>query len=324
MFPRVFWSRLAILAALAVAACVPNKSPPGASLDWAYPDAAPRPFPIPTSGVQHVPGSALTFTAAQVGDFRNPPDWFPDEHPPAPAVVAHGSRQGPEPCADCHLMNGQGFPGAANLTGLSAGYIIQQVQEFRSGRRRSWQHDRLDTEEMIKVSKSVTDADLARATAYYAALPVRRWIRVVETDMVPVTRPDYGGWLDLVPSGGMEPIRARIIEVPEDTSRMFLMDPHVGLVDYVPVGSLRRGAALVRSGGRSGAPCTSCHGPDLKGAGDAPPLAGRSAPYLARMLWDIKTGARGGPVVARMRAPTAGLSEADITDVVAYLASLEP
>lgn len=59
-------------------------------------------------------------------------------------------------------MNGQGFRGAANLTGLSSRYIIQQVQEFRSGRRRSWQHDRLDTEEMIKVSKAVTDADLAR------------------------------------------------------------------------------------------------------------------------------------------------------------------
>jgi cytochrome c553 len=221
-------------------------------------------------------------------------------------------------------MNGQGFPGAANLTGLSTGYIIQQVQEFRSGRRRSWQHNRLDTEEMIKVSKSVTDADLARAAAYYAALPVRRWIRVVEAHMVPVTRPDYGGWLDLVPNGGMEPIRARIIEVPEDTSRMFLLDPHVGLVDYVPAGSLRRGAALVRTGGRSGEPCTSCHGPNLKGGGDAPPLAGRSAPYLARMLWDIKTGARGGPAVAPMRASTAGLSEADITDVVAYLASLEP
>lgn len=99
----------------------------------------------------------------------------------------------------------------------------------------------------------------------------------METDMVPVTRPDYGGWLDLVPNGGMELIRARIIEVPEDTSRMFLMDPHVGLVDYVPVGSFRRGAALVRSGGRSGEPCTSCHGPDLKGAGDAPPLAAARA-----------------------------------------------
>lgn len=113
---------------------------------------------------------------------------------------------------------------------------------------------------MIKISKSVTDADLARAAAYYAALPVRRWIRVVETNTVPVMRPDYGGWLDLVPNGGVEPIRGRIIEVPEDTSRMFLMDPHVGLVDYVPVGSLRRGAALVRSGGRTGAPCTSCRG----------------------------------------------------------------
>ena len=42
------------------------------------------------------------------------------------------------------------------------------------------------------------------------------------------------------------------------------------------------------------------------------------------MLWDIRTGARNGPAVAAMQAPAKGLSEAEITDVVAYLASRKP
>ena len=56
----------------------------------------------------------------------------------------------------------------------------------------------------------------------------------------------------------------------------------------------------------------------------APPLAGRPAAYLARMLWDIRTGARGGPTVAQMRTPTRSLTPAQITDLVAYFASLKP
>jgi hypothetical protein len=47
-------------------------------------------------------------------DVLNPPDWYPAEHPPMPAVVAHGSppqrdRAAPIlPCALCHLPNGLG------------------------------------------------------------------------------------------------------------------------------------------------------------------------------------------------------------------------
>jgi cytochrome c553 len=81
---------------------------------------------------------------------------------------------------------------------------------------------------------------------------------------------------------------------------------------------------LVKSGGKGGQPCAACHGPELKGAGDVPPLSGRASTYLARMLWDIRTGARQGPAVAAMQAPAKGLSEAEITDVAAYLASRKP
>ncbi len=198
------------------------------------------------------------------------------------------------------------------------------MKEFRSGRRRSSQPDRLDTLEMIKVAQQVSGADLNAAAAYYAATPRRARHKVVETDTVPATRPSYFGWLDLVPGGKPEPIAGRIIEVPEDAARLFLSDPHVMIIDYVPPGSVVRGEKLVRTGGLGGQACRSCHGADLKGSDAAPPLAGRSAAYLARMLWDIKTGARNGPTVAQMQAPVAKLNEAQITDIVAYLAARAP
>jgi cytochrome c553 len=177
---------------------------------------------------------------------------------------------------------------------------------------------------MINVAKSVTDAELASAADYYASLPRRNQYRVVETNTVPTTRPNNYGWLDLVPDGGVEPISGRIIEVPEDTSRMFRADPHVRVVIYVPIGAVKHGEALIGQGGSSRLPSSSCHGPDLKDMGDAPPIVGRSAAYVARMLWDIKTGARGGPAVASMQATVANLTEADITEIVADLASRNP
>jgi cytochrome c553 len=313
----------ALGAAMALSACSRPAPKPSPVLAWAYPEAAPAPLPEAPAGAQHVPGSKLTLTQAQVNDDANPPDWFPAEHPPAPAVVAHGRPDGPKPCAACHLFNGEGFIGAPSLAGLSAEYIAEQVHEFQSGRRVSSEAGRPATAEMIAVARKVSDPELARAAAYYAALPPQPWIRVVETPTVPATRPDHYGWRDLVPGGRREPIGNRIIEVPEDFARMTLEDPHSGIVAYVPPGSIARGEALVRSG-HGGEPCNSCHAANLHGLGQAPPLAGRSPSYLARMLWDIKTGARGGPAVAAMQGPAGALSDADIVDVTAYLASLSP
>ena len=308
---------------MGLAACSRPAPTPSPVLAWAYPRAAPAPLPEAPPGPQHVPGSKLTLTQAQVNDDANPPDWFPQEHSPAPAIVAHGGPGGPTPCGACHLFNGEGFLGAPSLAGLSADYIVEQVHAFRSSDRVSSEAGRPATAEMIGVASKVSDADLARAAAYFASLPPRPWIRVVETSTVPATRPDHYGWLDLVPGGGREPIGQRIIEVPEDFSRMRLEDPHSGIVAYVPPGSIARGAALVRSG-HGAEPCNSCHAANLRGLGQAPPLAERSPSYLARMLWDIKTGARHGPTVAAMQGPAGALSDTDIIDVAAYLASLSP
>jgi cytochrome c553 len=319
---------------LAIAGCGPKASEsktagamtaePPAELAWAYPKAAQTPLPSVGPGSHTTPGSHLSFTEAQLNDDQNPVDWAPDEHPPAPDIVAHGHKDGPTPCAECHLFNGAGFEGAPSLAGLAAAYIVQQVKAFRSGERRSAEQDKPSTREMIGVATKVSDAELAQAAAYFAGLRHPSWYRVVETDQVPVTRPNFYGWRDLVPGGGTEPIAGRVIEVPEDPARMFMADPHSGIVVYAPKGALARGEAIASAGGGSGLACKSCHGADLRGAGDTPSLAGRSPAYLARMLWDIRSGARGGPSVAAMQGPAKGLGVGEITDVAAYLASLKP
>jgi cytochrome c553 len=318
-------ARAALLAAsFALIGARPLTSGPPAGLDWAYPRAdKPEDLPAPPPGLSRIPGAAQAFTQAQLTDAANPADWFPAEHPAPPTIVAHQAPGKPTPCAECHLYNGQGFLAAASLAGLSRPYILEQIKAFRTGARTSAEHGRFDTLEMIKVARGLTDEDAAKAAAYFAALRPRPWVRVVETETVPLTRPSYFGWLETVPGGATEPIGHRVIELPEDWSRMILQDPHSGIIDYVPTGALARGAALVHSGGPGGEACRSCHGGRLRGSSIAPPLAGRSAAYLARMLWDMKTGARGGAAVALMRKPSARLTEDQITDIAAYLASLK-
>ncbi len=319
---RGFRVAMVALALTALAACQP-KPITTAELDWAYPIAPEAPLPQVPPGVYRVPGSALSFPAAILNDHT--PDWFPNEHPPAPTIVAEGRKGGPEACSNCHNYNGAGFLAIPSLAGLPAYYIVEQIHEFRSGRRQSTQPGRPGVQVMTLMAKQVTDQDLALAAAYYAALKRPKWYRVVETTTVPATKPDHWGWRDLDPHGGVEPIGARLIELPEDAHRMLWMsDPHVGVVVYAPPGSLADGAAVAHSGGGSGQPCTSCHGADLKGLGGAPPLAGRSPAYLARELWDIKSGARKGAAVAQMQAPAKGLSATQVRDVAAYIGSLDP
>jgi len=57
--------------------------------DWAYPPT-PKPATLDNVVQKQMPGSARKYTQAQIDDGFNPPDWFPDEHPPMPEIVAVG------------------------------------------------------------------------------------------------------------------------------------------------------------------------------------------------------------------------------------------
>src|SRR5258708_2116104 len=115
---------------------------------WAYGLAAPprnqMPPPAATAApapldntVQHtLSGSSATFTRAQIANRYGPADWFPEDHPTMPDIVAHG-RESANPqvfaCGLCHYPNGKGRPENANVTGLTYEYIVQQLTDFKNG-----------------------------------------------------------------------------------------------------------------------------------------------------------------------------------------------
>ena len=153
-----------------------------------------------------------------------------------------------------------------------------------------------------------SDAEVKEAAEYFAKLPPRKWIRVVETDTAPRTYVGIGNKRLVHPEGGTEPIGQRIIEVPEDEEQSeTLRNPKSGFLAYVPPGSLARGADLVTTGGATlpGGPktvaCITCHGPKLEGVADIPAIAGRSPSYLARQMWDMQQGTRKGALSALMK-----------------------
>ena len=290
-----------------------NTPPPAG----AAPAAPAAPDPTPRS----VPGSNRRFTLAETRDAFNPPDWHPAGHPPMPPAVANGRRPELRACGFCHLTNGQGRPENASLAGLPAAYIIQQMADFKSGARRSSEPKMGPPNAMIADAKAATDAEVREAAEYFAAVPYRPWIRVVERADVPRTR--IAGWMH-VPIEGAEPLGARIIEMPEDLPRTELRDGASGFVAYVPPGSISRGERLVTTGGGRTVACGTCHGTDLKGLGPVPPLAGRSPSYMVRQLFDLQQGSRRGAWSSLMTEAVRQLTLDDMIAIAAYTASRQP
>jgi cytochrome c553 len=155
-------------------------------------------------------------------------------------------------------------------------------------------------------------------------MPYKPWIKVMETRTVPKTRVQNGVFIQLE-GNETEPIGVRILEMPESPERTGLLDPHSGLVAYAPVGSIKAGETLVKTGGNGKTiQCGICHGPNLEGTGPVPPLAGRSPSYLVRQLYDIQVGARHGLWSELMKSAVAKLTEEDLVAIGAYVASLPP
>lgn len=292
--------------------------PPGA--------AAPAPAAAPDPTPRSLPGSDRQFAAADIRNSFGPADWFPGDHPAMPDVVAHGRRPAVWACAMCHYPNGKGRPENAGIAGLPASYFVQQLEDFRSGVRKSAEPRKSNTNLMAQIAQGMTPEEMQAAAAYFASMPWTPWIRVVETPTVPRTRIAGGMFLTLEGAGaGTEPLGARIIETPENVEHTeALRDPRSGFIAYVPPGSVKKGAALVTTGGGRTTACAVCHGEGLAGMGPVPDLAGRSPSYVARQLTDMRTGSRHGVWTELMKPVVARLSDDDITNIAAYLASLSP
>jgi cytochrome c553 len=292
--------------------------------EWAY-QITPAGFKAPPDdGVpRHVPNSSATYTVTQLRDRFISPVWHPEEHPPLPPIVAQGRKPDVFACGFCHRADGPGGPENSALAGLPVAYIVQQMNDYKSGARRTAVPKR-NVDLMIGLAKAATDEEIASAAAYFSALKPRQHTRVVETDAAPKTFIMANHYAALA-SGEKEAIGQRIVEVPEVLEQFVNRDTHARFVAYVPVGSVARGEALVRTGsaGKTLA-CVTCHGPDLKGVGVIPSIAGRSTNYVVRQLYDIKHGFRAGAFSGLMKDVVAKLQEEDMLAIAAYLATQAP
>ena len=169
----------------------------------------------------------------------------------------------------------------AHVAGLPAEYILQQLEAFENGDRHSADPRKANTNEMAMMPKGLTDTEKNQIAEYFSSMAFRPWVRVVEAQEVPQVRLTNGGLMvplaDLPPM----PLGQRIIEVPENPERTeVLRDPRSGFIAYVPVGSLAKGEALVTTGGGKTIQCALCHGPDHRGVGAIPSIAGRTVARL--------------------------------------------
>jgi cytochrome c553 len=301
----------------AVAPACPDTAKP-------FPDCAYAGAPVAADGVLHeLPGAPEKFTRIKIYDDFGPADWYPSDHPPMPDIVAHGKRsEGIRACALCHYPNGQGKMENGGVAGLPAAYILQQLNAFKTGTRRSADPRKANTNEMARIAQLLTDEEAKAAANYFASMKWRPWVKVVESATAPAVRSTVNGLFLAIPNAEPMPLGQRIIEVAEHPERTDVTrDPHSGFIAYVPVGAIAKGEALATQENTKTKQCGTCHGPDLRGKGNIPGIAGRTASYLSRQLWDMKQGTRNSPAMAQT---VANLDAEDIVNVVAYVASQEP
>ncbi len=318
---------LIVTAGVVMAADVP---PP-----WAYGFVGPVPSgtpqapvpgpaaPQPDTSLKSLPGSSSQFTRAQISNRYGPADWYPGDHPQMPPVVAKGKEPQVWACSLCHYPNGKGRPENAGVSGLPNSYFIQTMKDFQADNRKTSDPRKANTNVMTNIAKGMSDDEIKAAAEYFGSMKWTPWIKVVESATAPKTRP--AGGMFLMEGTEKEPLGARIIETPDDAEGTeILRNPRSGFTAYVPVGSLKKGEALVKTGAGKTVQCGVCHGADLRGMGPVPPLAGRSPSYLVRQMFDMKQGNRKGQWTELMKPVVANLSDDDMLNIAAYSTSMMP
>ena len=269
-------------------------------------------------------GTTRTFSIEQV-EAPTPADWFPEDHPMMPSIVASGRPPAIRACAYCHMPNGKGRPSNAPVASLPVAYFIETLNDFRNDLRKTAEPRKTNTNQMIAIAKAMTPEEMQAAAEYFGSIKWTPWIRVVEAERVPKTR--VAGSIHWKLEGNeTEPLGMRIVETPENTEETEeLRNPRSGMVAYAPIGSIAKGETLVKTGGGGKTiACAACHGAQLQGIGKVPGIAGRSPSYLARQMYDMQAGARHGAASKLMMPVVAKLEAEDFVNITAYVASQKP
>jgi cytochrome c553 len=124
-------------------------------------------------------------------------------------VVARGRAPDVYACGYCHTPTGQGRPENASLAGLPVPYIVQQLDDFKSGVRRSaWPGLYPPTDLMIHAATYATVDEVALAAQYFSQQKLKSHVLVFERRRVP--RPGVVGLVySAIPGAPDEPLGAR-------------------------------------------------------------------------------------------------------------------
>jgi cytochrome c553 len=310
----------------------PNRVPP----QWAYgfktplgSPASEEPASTPTDKVMQdwdhgqeirLPGSSVSSTLAQMRK-QGPVDWYPEDHPQMPEIVAHG-RKGVQACQACHYSTGKGDPANASIQDLPYSYFVQTMEDFRAGLRKSADPRKNNTNSMIAYAKAMTEDEIKEVAKYYGSIRFASRVKVIESKTVPKTRLVAAGLYFPLEGNETEPLGDRLIETPETGQAFVYKNPRAKAFAYVPPGSINRGERLVMNGGNGKTvQCSVCHGADLLGLGPVPGIAGRLPSYMVRQFFDMQNGFRTDEWTDLMKPVVAKLTTGDMIDIAAYLAS---
>jgi cytochrome c553 len=270
-----------------------------------------------------IPDSDVSYTQARIGDQFNAPDWHPNGHIPMPDVVAKGRKPDMIACAFCHTPTGQGRPENSALAALPEAYLKQQLLDYRSGARKPTGPEAYKPgRAMLKVAQAMTDKEIDASASYFSQQKLGRRVWIIESLRIPRAEP--AAWI-YEEVGGTEDLEDRLLEVAPDIGRHERRDDRMEYTAYVPPGSLRLGKQLATATDKSKTQnCATCHGTNLKGLNNVPPIAGRSPTYLLRQLLAFKNGSRTSEAGQQMAPVVANLELNDMIALAAYVASLYP
>lgn len=199
-----------------------ESAPPCPPVAPPFPDCAYPVTPVADDGVKRtLPGTGRSFTRNESYFDYGPADWYPEDHPAMPDVVAKGKQaDGVRACALCHYPNGQGKMENGGVAGLPAAYIQQQLADFKSGARRSADPRKANTNEMAQIAKRLTDEEAKAAAEYFASMSWRKWVRVVESDQAPRVRATTNGLFLPVAGAPQEPPDSASSRCPSTLNRL--------------------------------------------------------------------------------------------------------
>lgn len=190
-------------------------------------------------------------------------------------------------CAGCHGEDGNSMmPGFPKLAGQHQGYLVKQLQAFKSGARISPM--------MAPLAQSLDDQAMEEIAAYYAGNKITP---------NPAPKPATNDDDDDAPAKTEEQLKAELDNLITQGS------------DLYRNGNLSREVSA----------CVACHGPYAEGNKPAsyPSLHSQHADYVIKTLTDFKTGARSNNRENMMHMIATKMTDADIKAVAYYISTMK-